>query len=56
MLLNVLKIPKNGVINQNTIGREREFHEFNGKVSQLMVFKTDKSDRDLLIIEDVLKD
>ena len=51
----VLKIPEFGVINQNTIGMDRHYHQYRGKVSQLAVYNIAKSEDHLSVIEDILK-
>ena len=43
------------MINQNTIGQERDCHEFRGHLSQLAVYKIEKSDEEISFIEDILK-
>ena len=51
---NILKIPNEGVLNQNIIGQERNYHEFRGHLSQLSVYNLEKTDQDINIIEDIL--
>ena len=55
LCMNVVKIPDFGVINQNTIGKEREYHQYDGHVSQLIVYNCDKTHEEILVIEDILK-
>ena len=38
LYMNVLKLADDGDVNQNTIGCERDCHEFRGHLSQLIVF------------------
>ena len=51
---NVLKIPNEGVLNQNIIGQERIYHEFRGHVSQLAVYNCEKTEEEIKFIEDIL--
>ena len=51
---NSLKIPDFGVLNMNTIGQEREYHQFYGDIAQLAVYNKDKTEEEILIIEDIL--
>ena len=52
--MNVLKLAGEGVLNQNTIGAERDCHEFRGYLSQLIVFNSEKSEQEIAYIEDIL--
>ena len=56
MTLNVLKIPDFGVKGMNTIGQERENHQYYGDIAQLAVYNIEKTDPEIRIIEDILQE
>lgn len=55
MNLNVLSIPGFGCLNQNTIGQERESHEYSGHINQLVVYSKEKTKEELDIITGVIQ-